>query len=71
MAGSQFGPFVSRHLGPRPSDVAEMLKVLGYPTLDALIDAVVPAAIRLGRPLNLPVARTEEESLADLAKLAS
>ena len=48
-----------------------MLEVLGYPTLDALIDAVVPSGIRLGRPLNLPAARTEEESLAALAGLAA
>ena len=71
VANNRFGPFVSRHLGPRDADVAEMLAVLGYPTLDALIDAVIPAAIRLRRPLDLPAARTEEESLAALAGLAA
>jgi glycine dehydrogenase len=66
----RFGPFVSRHLGPREPDVAEMLRLLGYPSLDALIDAVVPATIRLGQPLNLPAARTEEQVLADLRVMA-
>ncbi len=47
-----------------------MLETLGYPDLDALIEAVVPAAIRLRRPLELPAARSEEESLAALAALA-
>ena len=66
----RFGPFVSRHLGPREADVAAMLSVLGYPTLDALIDAVVPETIRLRRPLALPLARTEQESLAALRDMA-
>ncbi len=65
-----FGPFVSRHLGPREADVAAMLAVLGYPSLDALIDAVVPEAIRLRHPLALPPARTEQESLAALRAMA-
>jgi glycine cleavage system P protein (glycine dehydrogenase) len=71
IADNRFGPFVSRHLGPRESDVTAMLQVLGYPTLDALIDAVVPAGIRLRRTLALPAARTEEEALAALAGLAA
>ena len=65
-----FGPFVSRHLGPREADVAAMLAVLGYPALDALIDTVVPEAIRLRRPLALPLARTEPESLSMLREMA-
>ncbi|HSE53278.1 MAG TPA: aminomethyl-transferring glycine dehydrogenase [Gemmatimonadales bacterium] len=69
-ANSSFGPFVARHLGPRESDVAEMLGVLGYQSLDALIDAVVPAGIRLRKPLGLPAARTEQESLAALRAMA-
>jgi glycine dehydrogenase len=45
--------FVRRHLGPDERDIAEMLKVVGYPTLDAFSDAVVPGGIRLGRALKL------------------
>ena len=63
--------FVSRHNGPRPSDVKEMLGVLGYPTLDALIDAIVPDDIRLRRPLALPAALTERQALADLRAMAA
>jgi len=63
--------FASRHLGPRADDVAGMLEPLGYPTLDALIDAIVPEAIRLRRPLDLPPARSEVEALAALRAMAA
>ncbi len=56
--------FAPRHIGPSESDVAAMLKVLGYPSLDALIDATVPANIRLARPLNLPAGLAEPDALA-------
>ncbi len=35
-----------RHIGPSPSEMEEMLKAVGVPTLDALIDETVPAAAR-------------------------
>jgi glycine cleavage system P protein (glycine dehydrogenase) len=62
--------FAARHNGPRPDDVRAMLDAVGYPTLDAFSDAVVPADIRLGRPLALPAARTEADALAELRRLA-
>jgi glycine dehydrogenase len=63
--------FVRRHIGPRPADAGEMLKQLGYASLDALIDAAVPKPIRLGRLLQLPAARSEHEVLAALKEIAS
>ena len=51
--------FAYRHIGPRREDVAEMIDTLGYPSLDAFIDAVVPAEIRLRRPLALPPGRRD------------
>ncbi len=62
--------FAARHLGPSPDDVRTMLDALGYPSLDAFIDAVVPADIRLRRPLALPAARSEAEVLADARAIA-
>ena len=39
--------FIRRHLGPSwPVDVNNMLKVIGQPTVDALIDLTVPKQIR-------------------------
>ncbi len=56
--------FSRRHIGSGPADQDAMLVALGQKTLDALIDAVVPAAIRLQRPLNLPAALSEAQALA-------
>jgi glycine dehydrogenase len=64
-------PFVRRHIGPRPGDADEMLKLIGCADLDAMIDAAVPKPIRLGRPLQLPTARSEHEVLAALKEIAS
>ncbi len=63
--------FARRHLGANPAEVAQMLDLVGYPTLDALIDAAVPPAIRLGRPLALPAALSESEALDELRNIAA
>jgi glycine dehydrogenase len=62
--------FAARHIGPTDDDVKEMVAVLGYASLDDLIDATVPAAIRARRPLELPPAQSEYEALAGLRTLA-
>src|SRR5688500_20179612 len=48
-----------------------MLSLLGLASLEALADQVVPADIRLTRPLALPAAMTEEGALAELAAMAA
>ena len=58
--------FPSRHIGPSPTEVQQMLGVAGASSLEALLDETVPANIRFNRPLDIPVARSEEEALADL-----
>ncbi len=63
--------FTPRHIGPSDTDVEAMLKVLGYPSLDALIDATVPANIRFGRALNLPAALAEQDALAAFKALVA
>jgi glycine dehydrogenase len=63
--------FHERHIGPSPDDQAAMLAVLGYDSLDAFIDAVVPPDIRLRQPLRIPAARREQQALADLRALAA
>ena len=63
--------FATRHIGPSPDETRGMLAALGYDSLDAFIDAVVPADIRLGRPLALPPGRTEREVLQALRGLAA
>jgi len=43
-----------------------MLELLDYKTQDDLVEAVVPPAIRLRRPLDLPAAKGEREALEAL-----
>ena len=45
--------FLGRHVGPRPEDVEEMLKVIGVKSVDELIEQTVPASIRLQELLDL------------------
>ena len=58
-----------RHIGPSPSEMDEMLRVLGVDSLDALIDEVVPASIRQERPLDWP-GLTEHAMLGRMRELA-
>src|SRR3954467_12181218 len=63
--------FVPRHVGPDERDVSEMLKPLGYSSLDALIDATVPTKIRFRDGLSLPKGMTELEVLTYFRALAA
>ena len=62
--------FAARHIGPSDDEVKEMLGTLGYASLDELIDATVPAAIRMRGGLDLPPAQSEFEALGELRDLA-
>ena len=62
--------FVRRHIGPNAEETAQMLSLLGRTSLDDLVDAAVPAKIRLAKPLNLPPARSEHEALKELRRIA-
>ncbi|HVZ71451.1 MAG TPA: aminomethyl-transferring glycine dehydrogenase [Polyangia bacterium] len=62
--------FLNRHIGPDDGDVAEMLRALGLPSLEALVAQTVPADIRLAAALKLPPAATEAEVLAELRALS-
>ena len=62
--------FVHRHIGPRKAELGEMLRAVGSESFDALIDEVVPSAIRLQEPLEAPQAETEAALLSRLRRLA-
>ncbi|WP_392535053.1 aminomethyl-transferring glycine dehydrogenase [Nostoc sp. C117] len=62
--------FAPRHIGPNSHDIQQMLEVLGFSSLDALIDQTVPQAIRLNQPLKLPAAESEYAALVSLKKIA-
>jgi glycine dehydrogenase len=62
--------FADRHVGPREADVRAMLEVVGAKSLEDLVDRVVPPGIRSGAALDLPPARSEQETLAALERIA-
>ncbi len=66
-----FEPFQSRHIGPDAEERDATLKVVGAPSLDALINEAVPARIRLKAPLNLPEGQSEHHFLKQLRHTAS
>jgi glycine dehydrogenase len=66
-----FEDFLHRHVGTSGEEQAAMLKVLGYETLDGLIDAAVPGSVRSLGGLDLPPAVSEHRVLAELRDLAS
>ena len=63
-------PFARRHIGPAPEDQAKMLAVLGYSSLEDLVDAAVPASVHSDTPLALDAGRSEHQVLDELRELA-
>ena len=63
--------FEARHLGPDAADIELMLATVGYDTIHALVDDVVPASIRMEGELDLPEPLTEAELLARLRGIVS
>jgi glycine dehydrogenase len=62
--------FVERHIGPNDDEIASMLRAVGYDSLDAMTDAIVPGGIRSSEALALPDAMTEVEALANIRRIA-
>jgi glycine dehydrogenase len=67
------GLFAERHIGTDAAAQRTMLQALGYDSVDALVEAAVPASIH-AQPRatsDIPPAATEAEALAELRVLAS
>ena len=62
--------FLGRHIGPNDAEIADMLRVVGHDSLDALTDAIVPANIKSPAPLALPAPVSEVEALAKIRAIA-
>jgi glycine dehydrogenase len=63
--------FVARHIGIEPEDERRMLSVIGMASRQALIDAVVPRAIKRAQAMSLPEPLSEADALADLKRIAA
>ena len=59
-----------RHIGPSPSEMAEMLDVLGVGSLDELIEQTVPASLRQEKPLDFGKPKSERQLLWHMRQVA-
>ncbi|MDE5578691.1 MAG: aminomethyl-transferring glycine dehydrogenase [Alistipes sp.] len=66
-----FDNFSTRHIGVSDeTQLREMLRTIGVKSVDELIDQVIPASIRLKKPLALPEGMSEYEFAAHIRALA-
>ncbi|MCV4287068.1 aminomethyl-transferring glycine dehydrogenase [Pseudomonas capsici] len=63
--------FIARHIGPRASDEQAMLKTLGFDSIEALSESVIPQSIKGTSVLNLPAGQSEADALASIKAIAS
>ena len=68
-----FDKFMKRHIGvTNQQDLNDMLKVIGVESVEELISQVIPASIRLKKPIALPTeGMSEYEFAAHVASLAA
>ncbi|MFF0820234.1 aminomethyl-transferring glycine dehydrogenase [Micromonospora haikouensis] len=62
--------FAARHIGPDGDDERRMLDVVGYDSIDELMDAAIPEVIRWHGTLDLPEPASEHDALAQLREIA-
>ena len=67
---TESAPFVRRHIGPDGLEVKAMLDVLGFASVEDLIDAAAPAVIRHPREFDLEPPLDESTARARLVDLA-
>ncbi|WGK63579.1 aminomethyl-transferring glycine dehydrogenase [Croceiramulus getboli] len=63
--------FALRHIGPRRSDLEDMLATVGVDSMEQLIYETIPDGIRLKEPLSLDEAMSEQEFAEHIGELAS
>jgi len=62
--------FVDRHIGPSDAEIDTMLEQVGYDSLDALIEATIPASILRKQALDLPASKSEAGMIAEARQLS-
>ncbi|MGY5851644.1 aminomethyl-transferring glycine dehydrogenase [Salegentibacter sp. F14] len=63
--------FALRHIGPKESNLQDMLQTIGVDSLEQLIYETIPDDIRLKSPLNLPPALSEHQYAEHIGKIAA
>ncbi|WP_372649228.1 aminomethyl-transferring glycine dehydrogenase [Draconibacterium sp.] len=63
--------FVTRHIGPRGAEIAEMLEFVGVSSMEELLEQTVPSNIRLQQPLKMKEGLSERKYFRRILELAS
>ncbi len=63
--------FVARHIGPREEELQVMLTAIGQESVESLVAAAVPGAIRSRTPLRMSAAASEQVVLDELHALGT
>jgi glycine dehydrogenase len=63
--------FISRHIGPRETDIESMLSTVGVSSVDELIEQTIPSDILASEPLKLSEPMSEYEYLNYIKNIAS
>lgn len=63
--------FALRHIGPRRSDLPQMLQTIGVDSMERLVDETIPDDIRIDKPIQLDTAMSEQEYLEHINELAA
>ncbi len=63
--------FALRHIGPRPSNIDEMLTTIGVDSLDQLIYETLPDDIKLEKEIEVGEGMSEQEYAEHITKLAN
>ncbi|MEO7148407.1 MAG: aminomethyl-transferring glycine dehydrogenase [Rhodanobacteraceae bacterium] len=66
----QHDAFIERHIGPNDDEIVRMLRAVGFDSLEAMTDAIVPGKIKSAASLALPQAISETEALAKIRAIA-
>jgi glycine dehydrogenase len=62
--------FARRHIGPNAQQTQDMLKAIGEPSMDSLINKTVPSEIKREQVLNLPEPMSEFKYLQHIKELS-
>ena len=62
--------FITRHIGPDEHQAKQMLKAIGEPDLETLVNKTVPAAIRMEKEPDLPRPMSEHQYLQHIKEVS-
>jgi glycine dehydrogenase len=62
--------FITRHIGPDEYQARQMLKTIGEPDLETLVNKTVPATIRMEHELDLPRPMSEHQYLQHIKEVS-